>query len=211
MFPATSSFQTTSSFPTNKFNGFKSFQPDDSSISFSNKSFSNKSVKIEEPNNISLNTQQNKSFQLTNIEFNIYSDIQSHFLNIKTLSLFNNSLEKILSEFIIINNISIESVEKLGDLSTIYIKKINDQSISSLNITKLNKMFEKHFDLISKIIKFNNIFNELSINIKQIKTIDLSQEQIEFTFSEIFNRYKLQIFEIISDIKIINTYLTLLN
>ena len=143
-----------------------------------------------------------------NNEFNIYTDIESQINNIKTLSIFTNSQEMSTSDFNVINVISLDCLEKLGNLSTIYIIKINESNIAN---TKLNTMYDKHLELITKIIKFNNIYNEISTNLKQLSSLELSTEQKQFTFDEIFYRYKLQIYEIISNIKIINTYKTILN
>ena len=143
-----------------------------------------------------------------NNEFNIYTEIETCFTNIKTLSIFTNSQEMTTSDFNVINVVSLDCLEKLGNLSTIYIKKINECNLVN---TKLNTMHDKHLELITKIIKFNNIYNEVSINLKHLSSLELSPEQKQFTFDEIFYRYKLQICEIISNIKIINTYKTILN
>ena len=143
-----------------------------------------------------------------NNEFNIYIEVETCFTNIKTLSIFTNSQEMTTSNFNVINVVSLNCLEKLGNLSTIYILKINECNLTN---TKLNTMYNKHLDLITKIIKFNNIYNEVSINLKHLSSLELSPEQKQFTFDEIFYRYKLQIYEIISDIKIINTYKTILN
>jgi hypothetical protein len=72
-------------------------------------------------------------------------------------------------------------------------------------------MYDKHLELIAKIIKFNNIHNEVSINLKHLASLQLTEDQKRFTFDEIFYRYKLNIYEIMSDIKIINTYKTIIN
>ena len=138
-----------------------------------------------------------------------YIDIQTQFLNIKTLSCFTNLTEIIPSEFTKINSISIECIEKLNELTLYYIKKLNDNSTCAYNLDRLNNMFDKHLELITKIYKFNNISCDVSNNMKQINN-NLSPDHTKFTFDEIFNRYKLQICDIISDIKMINTYSSLL-
>ena len=149
-------------------------------------------------------------FPILNIttEFNIYTEIETCFTNIKTLSIFTNSQQMAPSDFNVINVVSLDCLEKLGNLSTIYIKKMNECNLAN---TKLNTMHDKHLELIAKIIKFNNIYNEVSLNLKHLSSLELSPEQKQFTFDEIFYRYKLQIYEIISNIKIINTYKTILN
>ena len=112
------------------------------------------------------------------------------------------------TDFNIINVASLDCLEKLSTLSTIYIKKINECNLTN---TKLNTMYDKHLELIAKIIKFNNIHNEVSNNLKHLSSLQLTEDQKRFTFDEIFYRYKLNIYEIMSDIKIINTYKTIIN
>ena len=121
----------------------------------------------------------------------------------KTLSIFTESLDMKPSDLNIINNISLDSIEKLGEISIIYIKNNNSK-------TKLNTIFEKHLELITKIIKFNNIYSEISLNIKQLASIELTEDEKRFTFVDIFCRYKLQLYEIISDINMIIAYKTLI-
>ena len=141
-------------------------------------------------------------------EFNLYSEVETCFTNIKTLSIFVNSQEMNTTDFNIINVVSLDCLEKLSTLSTIYIKKINECNLTN---TKLNTMYDKHLELIAKIIKFNNIHNEVSNNLKHLSSLQLTEDQKRFTFDEIFYRYKLNIYEIMSDIKIINTYKTIIN
>ncbi len=149
-------------------------------------------------------TQPVSSFHMaTNIEYNIYSLIEKQFLNMKTLSIFTRCQDIKPSDLDIINNISAESIEKLGEQSIIYIKNNN-------NKTKLNNIFEKHLELITKIIKFNNIYSEISLNIKQLSSLELSEDQKQFTFIDIFSRYKLQLYEIIGDIQMLIAYKSLI-
>ena len=141
-------------------------------------------------------------------EFNLYTEVETCFTNIKTLSIFVNSQEMNTTDFNVINVASLDCLEKLSTLSTIYIKKMNECNLTN---TKLNTMYDKHLELIAKIIKFNNIHNEVSNNLKHLSSLQLTEDQKRFTFDEIFYRYKLNIYEIMSDIKIINTYKTILN
>jgi hypothetical protein len=140
----------------------------------------------------------------TNTEHNIYSIIEKKFLNMKTLSIFTESQDMKPSDLNIINSISAECIEKLGEQSIIYIKNNN-------NKTKLNNIFEKHLELITKIIKFNNIYSEISLNIKQLSSLELSEDQKNFTFIDIFSRYKLQLYEIIADIQMLIAYKSLIS
>jgi hypothetical protein len=141
-----------------------------------------------------------------NGEFNLYSTIETEILNIKKLSIFTELQDMQMSDLYIISNISVDCIEKLGNISSIYIKKINNNSV--LNNT-LNLMYEKHLSLMTKIINFNNIYNEVANNLKHLSSLELSAEEKNFTFLDIFLRYKIQVYDIISDIKILNTYKTL--
>jgi len=102
-----------------------------------------------------------------------------------------------------INIVSTDSIEKLGELSVIYVRNNNSK-------TKLNYIYERHLELIAKIIKFNNIFNEISQNIKQLASLNLSEEEKRYTYIDIFFRYKLQLFEIIADIKVLIVHNTII-
>jgi len=146
------------------------------------------------------NLQTHVTFENLN---NVYSLIEKQFLNMKTLSIFSESQDMKPSDLETINSVSAGSIEKLGELSIIYIKNNNSK-------TKLNNIFEKHLELITKIIKFNNIYSEISLNIKQLASIELTEDERRFTFVDIFYRYKLQLYEIISDINMLIAYKTLI-
>lgn len=143
-------------------------------------------------------------------EFDIYNHIQTQFTNIKGLQSFTNLTGIIFTDFTIIHNVSHECVDKLGDMSLVYIKKINDEMTSNTNIEKLKTMYDIHNHMIDKIVKFNNLTNELSDNLKYTASTTLTADSSKFTFEEIFNRYKLIITTILSDIKKINLYVTML-
>ena len=199
------------SLPQTKQTTFQSIPSFQTNTAFKNNTIFQNSTNLQSPPippiPISTPTQL---FPILNIttEFNIYTEIETCFTNIKTLSIFTNSQQMAPSDFNVINVVSLDCLEKLGKLSTIYIKKMNECNLAN---TKLNTMHDKHLELIAKIIKFNNIYNEVSLNLKHLSSLELSPEQKQFTFDEIFYRYKLQIYEIISNIKIINTYKTILN
>ena len=199
------------SLPQTKQTTFQSIPSFQTNTAFKNNTIFQNSTNLQSPPippiPISTPTQL---FPILNIttEFNIYTEIETCFTNIKTLSIFTNSQQMAPSDFNVINVVSLDCLEKLGNLSTIYIKKMNECNLAN---TKLNTMHDKHLELIAKIIKFNNIYNEVSLNLKHLSSLELSPEQKQFTFDEIFYRYKLQIYEIISNIKIINTYKTILN
>jgi len=151
-------------------------------------------------NNSTNNLQTHVTFENLN---NVYSLIEKQFLNMKKLSIFSESQDMKPSDLDTINSTSADSIEKLGELSIIYIKNNNSK-------TKLNTIFEKHLELVTKIIKFNNIYSEISLNIKQLASIELTEDEKRFTFVDIFYRYKLQLYEIISDINMLIAYKTLI-
>ena len=142
-------------------------------------------------------------------EFDIYNHVQTQFTNIKGLQSFTNLTGIVFTDFTIIHNVSHECVDKLGEMSLVYIKKLNDEMTPSTNIEKLNIMYEIHNHTIDMIIKFNNITNEISNNLKYTAST-LTADSGKFTFEEIFNRYKLIITTILYDIKKINLYVTML-
>jgi hypothetical protein len=115
-----------------------------------------------------------------------------------------------LGEFTTISNLSNEILERMSDLTLFYIKKINDETISAYNIDKYKIMYNIHNDIIEKLIAFNDISNEYSGNLKHVSSLNLPAEQAKFTFEEIFNRYKLKLVSIITDIKKIHTFASLL-
>ena len=192
---STSSFpiQSTSTFPLQSTSTF----PMQTTSSFPLQSTS--SFPIQSTSTFPMQTTSTFPMQTTSTfpsnEFNIYFIIEKQFLQMKSLSIFTESQNMKSSDFEGINSISVESIEKLGELSIIYIKNSSND--------KLKIMFEKHLELIKKIIKFNNIYSEISLNIKQLASLDLTEDEKRFTFVDIFYRYKLQLYEIISDIKIL--------
>jgi hypothetical protein len=193
-FPVSSNFPQTSNqiqFPVS------SNFPQTSSNNLQTTSFPNSSNSI---NNLQTSNQTHVTFENLN---NVYSLIEKQFLNMKKLSIFSESQDMKPSDLETINSISADSIEKLGEVSIIYIKNNNSK-------TKLNSIFEKHLELITKIIKFNNVYSEISLNIKQLASIELTEDEKRFTFVDIFYRYKLQLYEIISDINMLIAYKTLI-
>jgi hypothetical protein len=141
-----------------------------------------------------------------NTDIDIYNYINTQFNNIRTLTTFTNISNINTSDFTTINNISIVCLDKLSDLSIHYLKKINEDTLSLISLDKLNKMYDIHNDLISKIHNFNNISKETATNIKELALLNLSSEYTKFIFEDIFNRYKLILCQISDCIKKLNIF-----
>jgi hypothetical protein len=143
-------------------------------------------------------------------DLDTYNFIQTQLNTIKSVKSFTTLTEINPSEFTTISNLSNEILERLSDLSLFYIKKINDETISAYNIDKYKIMYNIHNEMIEKLLDFNDISNEYSGNLKHISSLNLPADQAKFTFEEIFNRYKLKLVSIITDIKKIHTLASLL-
>lgn len=143
-------------------------------------------------------------------DLDVYNFIQTQLNTIKSLKSFTTLTEINLGEFTTISNLSNEILERLNDMTLFYIKKLNDETISAYNIDKYKIMYTIHDNIIEKLIAFNDISNEYSGNLKHVSSLNLPAEQAKFTFEEIFNRYKLKLGSIITDIKKIHTFASLL-
>ena len=104
----------------------------------------------------------------TNNHNDIYNYIYQQFITIKNSNSFNTYTIISPSDLILISNIIMECIDKLGDLSTIYINKLNNSNISSINMTYLTKMLSIHDNLFEKIYTFNNISSDILNGLKEI-------------------------------------------
>lgn len=138
-------------------------------------------------------------------QFDVYNYIQTQFTIIKNLNAFTTYSIIPGKDLITISNIIMDCIEKLGDTSALYIRKINDVNISSITIDQLQKMQQTHDELIITIKKFNII----SSDITYVYQNDYSQDAINHMHWDIINRYKMLIFEIIDLIKRLNVYVEL--
>ena len=91
------------------------------------------------------------------------------------------------NDMIQISNITIESVDNLSDLSSLYIKKMNDMSISVSTNEKLQKMFDIHNELLNLIYKFNSLSSIITERYIEINANNLNQETINYIFFDIIN------------------------
>ena len=138
--------------------------------------------------------------------FDVYTNVNEHFKSIKNLNSFVNYTVIAPADLITLSNITFECVDKLGDLSAFYIKKINDSSISVSTADKLQRMYDVHNELLAYIYKFNLISANISDRFTEILTNNLNQDAINFIYYDIINRHKLLIHQIFDSIKKLNIY-----
>lgn len=143
-------------------------------------------------------------------ETDVYNYISTQLTTIKALKSFTSLTEINVSELITINNIICDCIEKLSDLPSLYIKKINDNTTSASNIEKYKTIITFHDIIVEKLIGFTDISNEYSMNLKCVSSLNLGADQAKFTFEEIFSRYKTKLGSIIMDIKKVNSIISLL-
>ena len=138
--------------------------------------------------------------------FGVYNHIQVQFNTIKSCDAFINYLIIPPAELIGISNITLDCVEKLGEVSSLYIKKIHDPSLSVVTVDQLSKMLEIHNELLEKLYKFNSISLDISNNMKDIGQYNFNQEIQNYMNYDVINRHKLLILQILDTIKRINVY-----
>lgn len=141
--------------------------------------------------------------------FDVYNHIQSQFISIKNLNAFTTYSVIPAGDLITISNITMDCVERLGDVSALFIKKTHDSNIAVVTVDQLQRMHQTHNDLISTIKKFNLISSDITNSMKDIYQNNFSQDAINYIYWDIINRYKLLIFEIIDTIKKLNVYVEL--
>lgn len=142
--------------------------------------------------------------------FDHYTNIMNQFQTIKNLPSFINYIVLQPNDMIQISNITIESVDILSELSSHYIKKMNDMSISVSTNEKIQKMFDIHNELLNLIYKFNSLSSIITERYIEINANNLTQETINYIFFDIINRYKMIIYQIFDCIKKINVYANIL-
>lgn len=142
--------------------------------------------------------------------FDVYNYVQEQFTSIKNLGSFVNYTSILPADLITISNITFECVDKLGDLSAIYVKKINDSCISVSTSEKLQRMYDVHNELLGYIYKFNLISSNISDRFTEISANNLNQEAIGFINYDIINRHTLTIHMILDSIKKLNVYVAIM-
>ena len=141
--------------------------------------------------------------------FDTYNNILDQFKSIKNLNSFINYTAIAPTDLITISNITFECVDKLGDLSAFYVKKINDSTISVSTSEKLQRMYDVHNELLSYIYKFNLISANISDRFTEICANNLNQDAINYIYYDIINRHKLLLHQIFDSIKKLNVYVVI--
>ena len=139
----------------------------------------------------------------------VYITVQNQFQTIRNLNCFNSYTMIPSTDLITIANVTLDCVDKLSEMSTIYIKKINDSSISVSTNEKIQKMADVHAELLNFIYKFNNISSDISGSFKEITLNNMNQDTVGYIYYDIINRYKLIIYQIFQTIKKINVYVVI--
>lgn len=142
--------------------------------------------------------------------FDTYLFIFNQFNTIKSINSFTTNGQIPGQDLILICNISLECLEKLSEVSELIEKKQNDLSLNLLTINHLDKLAMLHNNLFSEICSFNQIANDATNIAKEIVTLKLNTETINYLNFNLINKYKLIIFIILDVIKKINVYVELL-
>jgi len=141
--------------------------------------------------------------------FDYYNHVETQFISIKNLSSFQNYTIISSNDLIIMSNIINNCVENLGDISALYVSKINNSKISVHTVDQLQKMLLLHDDLIDNITKFSSISLDITTNLKEIQKNNFNQEIINYIYWDIISRHKLIVVKVLEIIKKLLVYVDL--
>jgi len=141
--------------------------------------------------------------------FDYYNHVETQFISIKNLSSFQNYTIISSNDLIIMSNIINNCVENLGDISALYVSKINNSKISVHTVDQLQKMLLLHDDLIDNITKFSSISLDITNNLKEINKNNFNQEIINYIYWDIISRHKLIVIKVLETIKKLLVYVDL--
>jgi hypothetical protein len=136
----------------------------------------------------------------------IYNVILTQFQSIKNTNYFVNYTAIPPGELLGMSNTVAESIEKLGELSSIYVKKHNDGVTSVSTIEKMKCMYDLHNELLTQLHNFGKISSYVVDGIRDITANSMSNDLISYIHYDIINRHKLIILQIFDTIKKINVY-----
>jgi len=140
----------------------------------------------------------------------IYNNILSQFQAIKTSNSFINYTMIPPPELLGISNTVADCIERLGELSSLYVRKHNDSVISVSTIEKMKCMYELHNELLSHLYNFGKISSYVVDGMKDISVSNVIADFSCYIYYDIINRHKLIILQIFDTIKKINVYCTIL-
>lgn len=141
--------------------------------------------------------------------FDYYNHVETQFISIKNLNSFQNYTMISSNDLITISNIVTNCVENLGDISALYISKINNSKISVHTVDQLQKMLLLHDDLIDNINKFSSISLDITNNIKEIHKNSFTQEIVNYIYWDIISRNKLIVIKVLETLKKLSVYVDL--
>lgn len=141
--------------------------------------------------------------------FDYYNCVETQFISIKNLNSFQNYTMISSNDLITISNIVTNCVENLGDISALYISKINNSKISVHTVDQLQKMLLLHDDLIDNINKFSSISLDITNNIKEIHKNSFTQEIVNYIYWDIISRNKLIVIKVLETLKKLSVYVDL--
>ncbi len=141
--------------------------------------------------------------------FEIYNIVLANITNIKNVSSFSNFTVIPATELITISNTIMDCVDKLCDISVLYINKINNQTLPNGTIEQLKSMSLLHEKLLEQFYSFNKISSDITEGFKESYTKTLNQEIINYIFYDIANRYRMIILQIIESLKKLNSFVEL--
>lgn len=141
--------------------------------------------------------------------FEHYNTTLGQFQNIKNIPSFTNYTIILPADLLTISNITNDCIDKLSEISILYIKKQYDSTISVSTIEKLKIMYELHNELLGFIYNFNKISSDVVDGLKDVSQYNMNQELVNYIYYDIINRYKLIILKICETIKRLNVFVGL--
>ena len=140
----------------------------------------------------------------------IYNVILTQFQSIKNTNYFVNYTAIPPGDLLGMSNTVADSIEKLGELSSLYVRKHNDGVISVSTIEKMKCMYDLHNELLTQLHTFGKISSYVVDGIKDITSNNMNADLTSYIHYDIINRHKLIILQILDSIKKINVYCTIL-
>lgn len=140
----------------------------------------------------------------------VYNFVLTQFQTIKNSNSFINYSVIPPAELLSISNTVTDIIEKLSELSSLYVMKHNDSLISVSTLEKIKCMYELHNELLDNIYNFAKISSYV---VKEIKDISMNTTIPDFNsyiYYDIINHHKLIILQIFNTIKKINIYCKIL-
>jgi hypothetical protein len=135
----------------------------------------------------------------------VYNTILAQIQSIKNSNCFINYSTIPPPELLGISNTVADCIERLGELSSLYVRKHNDSVISVSTIEKMKCMYELHNELLTHLHNFGKISSYVVDGMKDI-SMNNSVDFTSYIHYDIINRHKLIILQIFDTIKKINVY-----